>query len=175
MSRLKILSLNINGLRNTNKRLQVFRWLKSLDFHLILLQDIHYEENDQELWKTQWSYPSIFNTHNAILSCSTNLSISQLQTDHLNSTNRILCATISSTTITSPFNIASIYIPADRSQRRRFLESLPLQLNIQIDFMAGDCNIISNPALDHIPSSTARQSIDWDLFSSCLQIGRAHV
>ena len=54
---IKLLSLNVRGLRNSDKRRQIFRWLKR--FHdggncFTFLQETHSTHKDEEIWKREW-------------------------------------------------------------------------------------------------------------------------
>ena len=52
---IKILSLNVNGLRNYKKRQTIFHWLKEQNADLYLLQETHCEStSDINNWKAEW-------------------------------------------------------------------------------------------------------------------------
>ena len=42
MNTMRLVSLNVNGLKDTEKRSRVFRWLKSLNVHIIYLQETNF-------------------------------------------------------------------------------------------------------------------------------------
>ena len=50
----------MRGLRELAKRLKIFRYIKSLNFDLICLQETHSVEQDEVLWSTQWGSKIIF-------------------------------------------------------------------------------------------------------------------
>ena len=77
MNTIRLLSLNVNGLKDTDKRNQVFRWLKSLNVHIICLQETNFDLSDQQLWEQQWGKQCIFNSFNAILVNSSDLQLSR--------------------------------------------------------------------------------------------------
>ena len=52
---LKILSLNVNGIRDYKKRTTVFYWLKQQKADICLLQETHCEsQNDISSWSNEW-------------------------------------------------------------------------------------------------------------------------
>src|SRR5271165_1260976 len=112
-NKISLLSLNINGLCDQSKRLLVFRWLKTLSFSIILLQDVHFSATDLILWNQQWGYPAIWSYYNAILLTNPSMTLSTVPYPY---TDRILCASIINTPNTPPISVGSIYLPANPSQ-----------------------------------------------------------
>ena len=51
---LKIISLNVRGLRNNIKRKAVFLYTRKTNANIIFLQETHSCENDNKFWKAQW-------------------------------------------------------------------------------------------------------------------------
>ena len=60
---LKLLTLNVRGLRNNNKRKRVFTWLKKLNYDVICLQETHSSEYTEHIWKSQWPQMAMFFSH----------------------------------------------------------------------------------------------------------------
>ena len=56
----KVVSMNVRGLRNEQKRLQLFLYIKKLKYDVIMLQETHTEQTDEEQWKRQWGGNIIF-------------------------------------------------------------------------------------------------------------------
>jgi exonuclease III len=165
-SHLDILSLNINGLRDNERRKRVFSWLKNLSYDIILLQDIHYEENDDTLWSLEWGLPALWSPHNAILSMNQSLSLSKVDSDSL--LERCLLGKVSYQGAQNDIIICSIYVPADRKRRRQFLLDLPNQLHPDLSILGGDFNTIADPSIDYFPSKEGRSSKDWDILSNSM-------
>lgn len=46
----KVASFNVNGLRNENKRREVFNYLKTAKIDIALLQETHSLEDDESVW-----------------------------------------------------------------------------------------------------------------------------
>ena len=53
-SRVKIMSLNVRGLRNQVKRRSIFSYLKNQKATLYCLQETFSNENDEKIWSAEW-------------------------------------------------------------------------------------------------------------------------
>lgn len=51
---LKVLSLNVNGIRNITKRKAIFLFCRRSNANLIFLQETHSCDDDRKFWKSQW-------------------------------------------------------------------------------------------------------------------------
>ena len=47
-------SFNCRGLRNNDKRIGLFHWLKDMHKGIIFLQETHSIESDEKLWEREW-------------------------------------------------------------------------------------------------------------------------
>ena len=121
---LTILSLNVNGLRDSTKRTNLFSWLKLLPHDLILLQDTHFSPLDESLWTQQWGLPVVWASHNAALSTNRSCSLSLLPSPH--HLTRLTFFSASFPFHSDPILFASIYIPAQHTPRTLFLQQLSL-------------------------------------------------
>ena len=54
MDSLSIVSINVNGLRNSMKRKTIFRLLKQKKFDFICLQETFILDSDKEVWEKEW-------------------------------------------------------------------------------------------------------------------------
>ena len=52
--KLKILSLNVRGLRNTNKRRAIFSYLKNQNATIFNLQETFSKPEDVKIWTAEW-------------------------------------------------------------------------------------------------------------------------
>ena len=52
-----IASLNVDGIRDDDKRARIFEYLKSLKYDFFLLQETHIQTEDIEAWLTEWGGP----------------------------------------------------------------------------------------------------------------------
>lgn len=58
LSRVKVASFNVNGLRNVSKRRGIFNLLKYLKAHIILLLETHSTVEDERVWTNEWGSKS---------------------------------------------------------------------------------------------------------------------
>src|SRR3954464_13256413 len=164
--RLTILSLNVNGLRGSERRSNLFTWLKLSHTDIIFLQDTHWTPEDSKLWSEQWGFTALWSSHNAILSTNRSITLTTIDTPTLP---RILIAKVSHPSFTEEYFVGSSYLPADRLERSQFLDTLPLSLPMTLSLLVGDFNILANPALDHVPAQSAASHPHWNYLSSTLQ------
>ena len=60
---LKIISLNVSGIRNQKKRDSIFAWLKENNADIVFLQETHCKsENDNKQWSAEWGGQCIWST-----------------------------------------------------------------------------------------------------------------
>ena len=60
MQNLSILSFNVRGLRDPQKRKEMFMWLRKKEHSIFLLQQVHGTEDIEKLWYAEWGYTVIF-------------------------------------------------------------------------------------------------------------------
>ena len=58
-----IYSMNVRGLKDRNKRVQVFSWLKNRNANIFLLQETHSTPDTENIWKEDWGNSNIFFSH----------------------------------------------------------------------------------------------------------------
>ena len=65
MCELKIASLNVRGIGNTNKRRETFNWLRTKQLSIYFLQETHSTENKADQWRAEWGYRALFSSHSS--------------------------------------------------------------------------------------------------------------
>ena len=60
-SKLKCLSLNVNGIRDYHKRKDVFDYLRGKNAHIIMLQETHLKTQEENIVRAMWGYDCILN------------------------------------------------------------------------------------------------------------------
>ena len=60
-----IYSMNVRGLKDQNKRIQVFSWLKNRNASVFLLQETHSTLDSEKTWKDDWGNNEIYFSHGA--------------------------------------------------------------------------------------------------------------
>ncbi len=62
-SDLTIVSINVRGLSNRNKRIDVLNYIKKFDFSICCLQDFHCIEKDVHKYEIEWGNEVMFSCH----------------------------------------------------------------------------------------------------------------
>ena len=57
MGDFRMLSLNVRGLSNFNKRRAIFAWCRKQNANIIFLQETHSTVNSEKQWKAEWGAP----------------------------------------------------------------------------------------------------------------------
>ena len=61
MARLKTCSLNVNGMQDASKRLNIFKCLKKQNSDIFLLQEVHLSNSQEnDTWTSQWGGPAFW-------------------------------------------------------------------------------------------------------------------
>ncbi len=58
--KLDIISLNVRGLRDLDKRKALFIFIKHREAQIILIQETHSYDNDVKFWESQWGDSAYF-------------------------------------------------------------------------------------------------------------------
>ena len=58
-----IYSMNVRGLKDRNKRVQVFSWLKNRNANIFFLQETHSTSDTENAWKEDWGNSNMFFSH----------------------------------------------------------------------------------------------------------------
>ena len=56
-----VATLNIDGIRDGDKRARIFEYLRSLKYDSYLLQETHVQTEKIEAWSTKWGRPCFWN------------------------------------------------------------------------------------------------------------------
>ena len=151
MSRkLKLLSLNVRGLRNISKRGAIFSFLKIQKATLFCLQEAFSSPEDEKLWSAEWGGKIIYShgtTHSKgvciLLNPSSPFKLSSIQTDP---EGRFLIVKL--TIEEKYFSITDIYGPNNCHDQNDFIKILSQQLISKTDtskvIISGDWNIMLN-------------------------------
>ena len=128
---LKIISLNCRGLRDKNKRKNLFFWLKNNNFHIILLQETFWTEDMKNEVEKDWSGKMVLNPgtiHSkgtaTLLNDSifdTNLNFETKDT-HLSEDGRMIFINIKFEN--KEFSLINIYAPNTPKDRKSFFDKI---------------------------------------------------
>jgi len=151
-----LLSLNVRGLNNYEKRKAVFRWLDKGKFDIILLQETHSTVELESVWKRDWPGSIFFshgtgNSRGCCILVRDTLEFNSLSV--INDDNGrfvILQALI----VNEPVTIVNVYAPNVETEHVNFIDSLDEALsknnisNLNDIVMGGDWNVVRDSELD---------------------------
>ena len=63
MDKLKLLSLNVRGIKDTAKRHKLFHWLHKKQVDIIVLQETHSTDSDEKQWPHEWGDKHFYMNH----------------------------------------------------------------------------------------------------------------
>ena len=154
--KLKIISMNVRGIRNLKKRRSLFHIFKQNKYDVICLQETHLTNNDKNTIQNEWGshfHLSEGTTHSNGLLTLFNSSLQIENAKQILKGDRYLisCLSIEDTY----FAVANFYGPCINEEKQLFLESFQMNINKVIsDFgilnvMAlGDFNLVKDNNLD---------------------------
>lgn len=125
MSRLKILSLNVRGLRKPEKRRAIFCYLKKQKASVFCLQETFSKKEDESIWRAEWGSQIIFyhgSEHSRGVCILVKLNSSPLETIESDEEGRYIFAILKLTT--EELSIVNIYAPTDYRIQIPFLQKL---------------------------------------------------
>ena len=145
--KLRVATLNVNGMRDSIKCSRVVQWGKMLDMDILLLQETFLSsQDDYAPFRKQWGNQVYFSASasnqsggnciafNPKLSCS----VSDVRCDRLGRCISVLC-----TVENSSFRICNVHAPNTRKERKEFLGELDLYIHGNHPVvLAGDFNCV---------------------------------
>ena len=154
---IKLNSFNCRGLRNRQKRLNVFLWLKKYHSGITLLQETHATNDDEKEWVKDWEGQIVFShgtstSRGVAILIPSNLQMSfNIITTFRDLTGRILL--IECNIETNRYVIVNIYAPTKDMQKKQldFLNDLKDALDNFSDktlIIGGDFNTCLDPYVD---------------------------
>ena len=60
---LNLVTINVQGLRDKHKRLEVFQTLRNENYDIIAIQETHCDSIEEENWKGEWEGESVWTTY----------------------------------------------------------------------------------------------------------------
>ena len=144
--KLKILSLNVRGIRNPNKRRAMFCYLKRQKSTIFCLQETYSQPDDEKIWSAVWGGKILFCHRTAhskgvciLLNPNSSFNFDVVQSDPQG---RILISKLK--IFEETFFIVNIYAPTDYREQNEFIKNLSEFLVRKMDtprlIIAGDWN-----------------------------------
>lgn len=164
MFRLRIVTLNVQGLANPETRRQLFYLLRVWPVDVCCLQEVH-APADASFWTQEWGRPAAWTEHTAIL-FRTHLGGTPKFDVHMDG--HVLISTFRCQG--RDIKIANMYLPSRHPDRLRFLDTLITDFASTLssfDFLVGDWNMFPDPALDRV-SAVSSPITPWSSLQLCL-------
>ena len=141
--KLKLLSLNVRGLRSVNKRRAIFSYLKSQKATIFCLQETYSSIEDEKVWAAEWG-GKIFFSHGSSHSRGVCVLFAMRRNG---SEGRFLIVKV--TIDEECYFVTNIYAPTDYRDQDSFIRRLSKQLILNTDIskvvISGDWNTTLNP------------------------------
>ena len=145
-NRVKVISLNVRGLRNQVKRRSIFSYLKNQKTTLYCLQETFSKEDDEKIWSAEWGGQIIF-SHGSdhsrgvciLLSANSGFSLNTVYADR---DGRYIIAKVNIGD--EQLFVINIYAPNKGAEQELFIRNLGANLISKTDItkiiIAGDWN-----------------------------------
>ena len=149
---LSIITLNVCGMRNPNKRAQIFNFCRQHKFDIVCLQECHIKnQSEVTQWEKEWGGRALWSLSSShskgvgiLISPSTHFEISKQFCD---TEGRVVCAVLSNGTQT--LRICNVYAPNVAADRTAFFKDLGRYLSIvEPTVLCGDFNCVECPNID---------------------------
>ena len=166
---LKIATVNCRGIRDRAKRLAFFTYARTLDVHVLCLQETYSKPQDESVWQMDWGdkNQAVFNSNaeisrkadagTAILLIHPSLQFGNVRKD---SGGRILTAKIRCDSFV--FQVINVYAFTSsypKQKREGFFNQIYDFANINLTkILCGDFNCVENPTLDRYPAKTSNNT-----------------
>lgn len=144
-------TLNTKGLRNKQKRLQVFKYLENKKYDVIFLQETHSDSLTNKTWQQEWEGDSFFsgvNSNKEGVAFLVN-KISGIKCSNFNEIVSGRLTTIEININNKDINLVNVYGPNnDNPSLFNKLENFISNNNESNIIVGGDFNTIINPSMD---------------------------
>ena len=163
---LKIATVNCRGIRDHAKRLAFFTYVRTLDIHVLCLQETYSKPQDESVWQMDWGdkNQAVFNSNaeisrktdagTAILLNHPSLQFANVRKD---SGGRILTAEIRCDSfVLQVINVYAFTSSYPKQKREGFFNQIYDFANINLTkILCGDFNCVENPTLDRYPAKNS--------------------
>ena len=166
-NKIKICSLNCQGLGDHNKRRDVINFLRKSNYSIICLQDTHFVKRNERLIRNEWGYKVIFNSYDSrsrgvaiFFNNNFEFNITDTYTDNTGNF-IIICLEVDSRKLV----LVNIYGPnKDDPGFYKNILKIITKFNYSDIIMVGDWNLLLNPEIDglnykHVNNPNARNYV----------------
>ena len=122
MSNCHFLSLNVRGLRNKEKRSQIFRWFRHQKGHIFFVQETYWTADIENIVKSEWRGPCYFShgtnhSKGVAILFDEHLDIDVTSIEQSDDGRKLLLKVKMGTFLLTMVNV---YAPTKKKQRERF-------------------------------------------------------
>ena len=162
--KLHILTINVQGLCEKQKRDRFYSWIKQQKGNIILAQETHYTNSITSSVKSEWQ-GDIFHSFGTTQSCGVTTYISrninyEIIDTHNDKDGRILLINIKIND--NIYTIVNIYAPNDRKRREKYYKDLKNFIEtyaLGLIIIGGDWNEIQNP-IDRLSKGKPKKAVN---------------
>lgn len=162
--RLKVLTLNTNGMRDDNKRKMIFEYIKQQGADIICLQETHSSIEIEDKWTKEWNGKAYWNSENEHTAGTAILIARKRNSYKITDTTKDtegrfmhICIQAGNTKL----YISNLHAHNHRVQRRSQLRQLVARTRkFHTQLIAGDFNGIDVSELDREPANTKKDEGD---------------
>ena len=142
---MKLYSINVRGLRDNQKRREIFNFLKRKQYDIILIQESRSTKDVEQKWEREWGNKCLYShktsqSRGVMIMLSSNIEIVSNWND---TEGRVILTEIKVDDDT--FGLANVYAPYDDLTRTGFLKSLISDISMKITssklILGGDWNL----------------------------------
>lgn len=151
INKLKVISYNVQGLRNAQKRRKMFCHIHVLNTDVVVLQETHSDKKTEKIWKSEWGGPACFshgdtNARGVAILFKRNINCKILKQARDNE-GRVLAVKIQ--TVGPIITLLAIYAPnSDSPQFFVNAFSIAESLENDLKIIAGDFNTVLDISKD---------------------------
>lgn len=153
MSSINVCTFNVKGLANKDKRTRVFEWLKTNNYSVCCLQELHCVKSDISVWQNQWKNQLFLsgNSSNStgvgiLLNINVDYNILQYQ-EIVEGRLQLLEIEING----NRFSIINVYAPNNNSLHfLNCVENLMIEQRCNSLIVCGDFNVVMDYSLDKL-------------------------
>ena len=160
MENLNVVSLNVRGLQNTNKRNRIFQYFKIKKYDVILLQEMYSTLEDENKWKKEWEYPTFFSSlsnHKCGVAILCTNSENKLKATYARSCKARKHVSIDTETELISYRITNIYAPNIPKKRKKFFQKLETQFANINNILGGEFNMVEDILKDRAGGNPTTQ------------------
>ena len=166
----RICSLNINGMRDSRKRAQLFAWLRLKKFDIVFLQETHCSSyRDAQLWQNEWGGLCFWSfggnkSRGTAIMFREGLSFER-QMLYYDAVGRLVILDVKLHECT--YRLINVYAPNNHAERVPWLNELHRWfVGDKLCILGGDFNCVENQRLDKVGGNVEYGAVGGDVLGT---------